>query len=484
MEDTDPMPQTLEREQHQDLTQALFGAHAPAPPVPPPVVKRRRWVVPAAILAVILAALAIWRVTSKPAVPAWSTARVERGTVAKTISATGKLQATTTVQVGTQVSGTISEIYADFNSRVKKGQVIARLDPSQLQAQLTQAQANLAGAQAGVQTAQAAQLSTDAGVAAAQANVERTDSVLADATRTLERTRDLVTAGVAPRQQLDTAQATVNQAAAQRQQAVAQLNQARAQAQSSRSQANAARAQAAQAAASVQLASVNMDKTIIHAPIDGVIVSRNVDVGQTVAASLQAPTLFLIANDLTSMQVLADIDEADVGQLEPGARVTFTVDAYPQDTFEGRIAQVRLAPQNVQNVVTYTAVIDVANPDLKLKPGMTANVTATVAERKDVLTVPNAALRFRPEGEAPAQPNTRRRSAPQVWRVGDEKKLDPVQIRPGMSDGVKTEVVSGDLHEGDMIAVPVQPATGRAGQAGQRPGGGFPMGGGGRVRMR
>jgi HlyD family secretion protein len=480
------MPQTLEREQHQDLTQALFGTHAPAAPAPPPVAKRRRWVIPAAIAAVVIAALAIWRITAKPAAPAWTAARVERGTIAKTISATGKLQATTTVQVGTQVSGTISEIYADFNDRVKKGQIIARLDPSQLQAQLTQAQANLTGANAGIATAQAAQLNMQAGIAASQANVDRTEAALADAKRTLDRTRELVSAGVAPRQQLETAEAAVAQAAAQRQQAIAQLNQARAQAQSSESQLNAARAQAAQAAAAVQLASVNMEKTVIKAPIDGVIVARNVDVGQTVAASLQAPTLFLIANDLTQMQVLADIDEADVGQLQNGARVTFTVDAFPQDTFEGRISQVRLAPQAVQNVVTYTAVIDVANPDMKLKPGMTANVTATVSERRDVLTIPNAALRFRPEGTTGNAANTRQRSAPTVYRVGAETTLEPVRFRPGLSDGVKTQVVSGDLHEGDTIAVPAQPAAGgRPGQqAGQRPGGGFPMGGGGRVRMR
>jgi HlyD family secretion protein len=476
------MPQTLEREQ--DLTQALFGNHAPAIPAPP-ASKRRRWLVPAAVLALVIGALAIWRLTAKPATPSWTAVSVQRGTVAKTISATGKLQATTTVQVGTQVSGTISEIYADFNSQVKKGQIIARLDPSQLQAQLTQAQANLTGANAGIATAQAAQLNMQAGIAASQANVDRTDAALADAKRTLDRTRELVSAGVAPRQQLDTAEAAVAQAAAQRQQAVAQVNQARAQARSSESQLNAARAQAAQAAAAVQLASVNMEKTVIRAPIDGVIVSRNVDVGQTVAASLQAPTLFLIANDLTRMQVLADIDEADVGQLQNGARVTFTVDAFPQDTFEGRISQVRLAPQAVQNVVTYTAVIDVANPDMKLKPGMTANVTATVSERRDVLTIPNAALRFRPEGTTANAQNTRQRSAPTVYRVGADKQLEPVRLRPGLSDGVKTEVVSGDLHEGDTIAVPAQTTAGRPGQqAGQRPGGGFPMGGGGRVRMR
>ena len=194
------------------------------------------------------------------------------------------------------------------------------------------------------------------------------------------------------------------------------------QAQSARSQVNQAKAQAQQAAAAVQLASVNLEHTIIRAPIDGVVVARNVDVGQTVAASLQAPTLFLIANDLSRMQVLADIDEADIGQLGPDSRVTFTVDAYPADTFHGRIAQIRLAPQTVQNVVTYTAVIQVDNPDLKLKPGMTANVTAIVAEKAEVLTVPNAALRFRPADAETQRPKT---GGPTVWKI-DGEQLTPV----------------------------------------------------------
>jgi HlyD family secretion protein len=405
---------------------------------------------------------------------------VTLGTIARTISATGKLQALTTVQVGTQVSGTISEIYVDFNSQVKKGQVIARLDPSQLQAQLTQVSANLTGAQASVQTGQSAVLAADASVEAAQANVDRAEAVLADANRTLERTKMLVAEGVTPARDLDTAQAAAAQAAAQRQQALAQANQARAQAQSARSQLNQARAQAAQASASVELASVNLDKTVIRAPIDGTIVSRNVDVGQTVAASLQAPTLFLIANDLTRMQVLADIDEADVGQLSEGTPVTFTVDAYPADTFKGRVSQVRLSPQMVQNVVTYTAVIDVDNPDLKLKPGMTASVKATVSEQRDVLTVPNAALRFRP---ADAQPARSRSGTGTVYRINGQA-LEAVQVRTGLSDGVNTQVVSGPLNEGDTLAVAAQPAAGAnrpATRPGSMPGMGAPRGAG---RMR
>jgi HlyD family secretion protein len=347
------------------------------------------------------------------------------------------------------VSGTLSDIYADFNSRVTKGQIIARLDPSQLQAQLTQAQANLTSAQMSVQTGQSAQAAADAGVLAASANVDRLQSIADDAQRNLDRTRELIAAGVAPRQQLDTAQAALSQALAQKQQGIAQVTQARAQAQSSRSQVAQARAQVAQAGASVQLASVNLEKTIIRAPIDGVIVARNVDPGQTVAASLQAPVLFLIANDLTRMQVLADIDEADVGQLKPGNPVQFTVDAFPSDTFEGRISQVRLSPQTVQNVVTYTAVIDVDNPDHKLKPGMTANVTVTVDERKDVLTIPNAGLRFRPVN---VQQTT---GGAVVWSV-EGAELTPVPVRPGLTNGIETEVTG--VREGDTIAIPARGA--------------------------
>jgi HlyD family secretion protein len=317
----------------------------------------------AAILLLAVAVL-IWRAMRTPAAPAYGTVRVERGNIAKTISATGKLQALTTVQVGTQVSGRISELYADFNTHVTKGQVIARLDPSQLQAQLTQANANYATAQANIQTAENSILSADAGVEGAQANLDRMDSVRRDAQTTLDRTRELVKFGAAPRRELQSTEAALAQAAAQRQQAMSQLNQAKAQAQSARSQLAQAKAQAQQSQASVQLASVNMENSVIRAPIDGVVIEHNVDVGQTVAASLQAPVLFVIANDLTRMQVLADIDEADVGQLGEQSRVTFTVDAFPTDTFEGRISQVRLAPRAEQNVVTYTAIVEVDNPDL------------------------------------------------------------------------------------------------------------------------
>jgi HlyD family secretion protein len=391
---------------------------------------------------------------------------VKRQTITKSISATGTLQALTTVQVGTQASGTIAELYADFNSHVKKGQVIARLDASQFQAQLAQANATWLATQAGVQSAQSNVLAAEGAVQAAQANVDRTQAALADAQKSYDRTRQLVEAKVAAAMDLQTAQAAVDQAAAAKQQAVAQVNQARSQAQASRSQVAQAQAQSAQARAAVDLAQVNMAHAVIQAPIDGVVVARNVDVGQTVAASLQAPVLFLIANDLTRMQVLANIDEADVGQLAPGSEVSFTVDAYPRDTFSGRVSQVRLAPQTVQNVVTYTAVIDVANQELKLKPGMTANVTVITARAQNVLAVSNGALRFRPEA---------RRT---LWKI-DGENLTRVPVELGMTDGVVTEIVSGGLAEGDQVATPTAAAT-KAGKAPATSSPFQPGGGGGR----
>lgn len=418
----------------------------------------RRTLAMLAGLLFVAASMLAWHAAARPATAPYGSAPVARTDIAKTISATGKLQAVTTVQVGTEVSGTVSQLLADFNQQVKKGQVIARLEPEQLQAQLTQAQASHASAQSAVITAESNVVNADAAVAAAQANVDRTASVVDDAQKNFDLTRQLVDAKVSAPRDLQVAEAALNQAVAQKQQAVAQLNQSRTQAQSSRSQLAQARAQELQAKAAVEFASVNLQHTVITAPIDGTVISRSVDVGQTVAASLQAPTLFVIANDLTHMQVLADIDEADVGQLGPNAEVTFAVDAYPADTFHGTIAQIRLSPNTVQNVTTYTAVINVANPDLKLKPGMTANINAVVARRSDVLAVPNAALRFRPSG-ASATPAR----GPVVWRI-ENGTLQPVPVKLGLTDGIRTEVVSG-LREDDRVAVAASGSAARPDQA-------------------
>ncbi|HTM51839.1 MAG TPA: efflux RND transporter periplasmic adaptor subunit [Bryobacteraceae bacterium] len=448
----------LEDEQIPDF--ALPEESAPASVKRP----RKRLVWALAFAGAAAAGTLAWQSFSKPAASGYTVVTVRRGNIANTINATGKVQAVTTVQVGTQVSGTVSELHADFNDHVKAGQIIARLDPSQIEAQLQQAKASYAATQAAAATVRSNGDSQAQAVLAAKANVDRAASALLEADRAYRNTAALVEAGVTPARQLETSEAARAQAAAQKAQADAQYNQAVAQAQASRSQLDQAVAQATQSKASVDVAAVNLERTIIRAPIDGVVVARNVDVGQTVAASLQAPTLFLIAQDLTKMQVLADIDEADVGQLSPESKVTFTVDAFPRETFEGKISQIRLSPNVVQNVVTYTAVVSVGNPKLMLKPGMTANVTATVAEKQNVLMVPSAALRFRPEtAQAPAAAAAKsgrkgggaRGSGAILYQV-DGTELKPVRVQLGMTDGIFTELTGGGLPEGARVAAPGQ----------------------------
>lgn len=297
-----------------------------------------------------------------------NTSPITRGDIVDTVGASGTLQAVTTVQVGSQVSGNISFLGADFNSIVKKGQVIARLDPSLFDAQLQQARANLQ--------------QTRANLAKAQSDLDRSKVMLTDAQQKYTRAKELAAKSLLPQSDLDAAKIAVDSAQATLSSAEATVNQS-----------NAA---VNQSQASVNQNQVNLDHTVIEAPIDGIIIQRSVDVGQTVAASMQAPTLFVIAADLTKMQVNANIDEADVGRIRPGQHVTFKVDAYPTDTFEGTVSQIRLQPVVVQNVTTYGTVIDVPNAQLKLKPGMTANVKVEIAKKSDTLRVPNAALRFRP----------------------------------------------------------------------------------------
>jgi HlyD family secretion protein len=352
-----------------------------------------------------------------------------------------------------------------------------------VQAQLDQARASYQGALASVQSAENGVTAADANVLSSQANVNRLTIALNQAKQDLDLTQSMIAQGVSAKNDLIAVQSTYDQAVVQVEQAKAQLDQVKAQSQSSRAQVAQAKAQLQQSQAQVETATVNLSRTTISAPIDGVVVARNVNVGQTVAASLQAPTLFLLAQDLTKMQVLANIDEADVGQLRTGGKVSFTVDAYPDSKFNGKISQIRLAPLVTQNVVTYTAVVDVANPDLKLYPGMTANITATTAERNDVLAVPNAALRFQPANAAAlgaagnsatgtkrvaaagANPNagaagrragraalTEGQSMGTVYKaVGEE--LVPVRLVLGLTDGVNTEVVKGTLAEGDQFVV-------------------------------
>ena len=484
--------------------------------------------------AVVLAGLYFWNDSSST--PQYMTARVERGNLRNTVTATGALQAVTTVQVGSQASGTISALYADFNSVVKKGQVVAQLDPSTAKAQVDQAKANLqnaraslanarasvVNAQAGVSDAQAKSLAarstvqnTQAGVSGAEANVAVLKAQQDDALSLLKQQESLLKAGVIAQRDYDVAMTAYKTAEARYNQAISQLNQAKsteqssstagiaqsqaaieqskAQVQQAQAQVGQAQAQVQQAEAALSLAEVNLSHTTIASPIDGIVVSRDVNVGQTVAASLSAPTLFTIANDLTQMQVIANIDQADIGLVEQAKSVKFNVDAFPGKEFEGKIEQMRLNPVNVQNVVTYNVVIDVSNPDQKLKPGMTANLTITIDERNNVLKVPNSALRFTPQdatttrqrtgagdqgqGQGQGQQWQGRRQQQQgnnaagsgenqfapasapvlpgqvrlVWVLGQNGKPERHRITVGLSDGSATEVVDGDLKEGDMV---------------------------------
>lgn len=545
--------------------------------------KKKQLILGGAALAVLgFAAYYYWG--SQSSAPQYMTAKVERGNLRNTVTATGTLQAVTTVQVGSQASGTLSALNADFNSIVKKGQVIAQLDPSVSKAQVDQARANLqqaraglqqsiasvAGSRAGVSDAQAKMLaakstvqSNQSGVSSAQANLAVLKAQLDDALAFLKQQEYLMKSGVIAQREYDlantaykTAEARYNQAAAQLNQAVlseqssagsgvaqsqAQVQQSQAQVQQTQAQVQQAQAQVQQAEAALRLAEVNLTHTTITSPIDGIVVSRDVNVGQTVAASLSAPTLFTIAGDLTQMQVIANIDQADIGVVEQAKSVKFSVDAFPGKDFDGKIQQMRLNPQNVQNVVTYNVVIDVNNPDQKLKPGMTANLIITIDERNNVLKVPNSALRFTPTeasgqragrgtdgagssggqgGQAnqgrqgrqqadpagassgstsapqgTAQQNGERQFAPasapvlegqtrRVWVMGQDGKLQSRRIKVGLTDGVSTEVVEGNLQEGEMVVIGETLTSASKAQSSQTPAPGFGgaprTGGGGR----
>jgi HlyD family secretion protein len=312
----------------------------------------------------------------------------------------------TTVEVGTQVSGTIKEIYVDYNSQVEKGQLIALIDPETFEAQAEQAKANLALAKAGVLKANA---------------------TLDDARRNLERAKKLAGQSLIAQSELD---------AAETQYALAEAGLAE------------AKAQVAQAQAALKKAQVDLKNTRIYSPVNGVVISKSVDAGQTVAASFQTPTLFTIAEDLTKMQIETSVDEADIGRVSMGQEVVFTVDAYPSLTFSGSVSQVRIEPIMVENVTTYITVVSVENPKTKLKPGMTANVTIITDRRPQALKVPTAALRFSPSDH----PSVGSITGEAVWIV-QEGRLRPVAIKSGISDGRYVEVTSGELKEGDLIAV-------------------------------
>jgi HlyD family secretion protein len=373
-------------------------------------------------LAIFFAGYSYWKRKGKNPQDKYLTVKVDRGNVRRTVSSTGTLQAVVTVQVGSQVSGRVQELHADFNSVVKKGQVLALIDPANFQAQRERAQAQLATAQASVKNAEANLVNRKAELSSAKANVEVSRVSLKEAERQQKRAEGLFKDGLIAQRDLDTAQATFEQAGAKLMQAEAQVNQTEATIRSALSQQDQAAANVKQARAELTMADVNLRYTSIVSPIDGVVIERSVDIGQTVAASFQAPLLFLIANDLTKMQVIAQIDEADIGAMSEKAKVDFSVDAFPGQTFRGEIAEIRLTSKlpssststgssgstgggggTASNVVVYNVMIDVNNPALKLRPGMTANVNFTVASTENVLKVANAALRYRPSDKNPEE---------------------------------------------------------------------------------
>ena len=337
----------------------------------------------------------------------YRTEKVTRGDIEAVITATGTVNAVTMVLVGTQVSGTIKNIYADFNSPVKKGQVIARIDPATFEAQVGQARANLL---------------------AAKANLEKAEAAFADSKRTMDRNKDLFSRDFIARSELDTSDTNY---------------------QTAKAQISAAKAQIAQTEAALRYAETNLMYTDIVSPVDGIVVSRNVDAGQTVAASFQTPTLFTIAEDLTKMQIDSSVVEADIGRVNAGQTVEFTVDAYPDTAFKGVVSEVRNAPIVVQNVVTYDAVIKVDNSGLRLKPGMTANVSIIVSTMKGVLRIPNAALRFKPVGQIMGRTGEK---GPGVWIIKDGKP-ELIKVAIGISDGNFTGLIKGDVSEGQELIV-------------------------------
>ncbi|HOB10896.1 MAG: efflux RND transporter periplasmic adaptor subunit [Acetomicrobium sp.] len=350
----------------------------------------------------------------------YETAQIERRDISSYVTAIGTVSAVTTVDVGTQVSGTIKEIYVDYNSTVKKGQMIALIDPTTFEAQVEQAKANLMHAKAALQKAKA---------------------TLEDAQRNLNRQKLLWDRDLIARSELDAAQTNYDLALAG----------------VSEAEANVYQAQAA-----LKKAETDLGYTRIYSPVDGIVVSRDVDAGQTVAASFQTPTLFTIAQDLTKMQIETNVDEADIGEVKEGLSVTFTVDAYPEAVFSGTIKQVRIASSVVENVVTYPVIIDVANPDLMLKPGMTANVTIITDKKEGVLAVPSAALRYRPSDYSG---DTLRGKV--IWVLEDGKPL-PKEVKLGITDGAYVEILQGDLNEGQLVVIGEEANSAKKSKANRR----------------
>src|SRR6266436_5852247 len=421
--------------------------------------KKRGWLI-VAVAVVAVGGAVVLRLNRDGQVQHF-TAKVERGDIHDVVEATGTINSVITVQVGSQVSGTIAKLNADFNSRVHKGDIVAVIDPALFKGALLQATADLENAKANL--------------VAAQANLQKAKAGLVQTKADYDRTMGLFQSGIMSQQQLDLAKANYDSANAGVNGAAASVTQAE--------------AQVSQKKAAVEVAQTNLDYTVIRSPIDGTVVARNVDVGQTVAASLQAPTIFTIAQDLSKMWVYAKTDESDVDNIKVGKVVTFKVDALPKQTFQGVVSQIRMNPTTVQSVVTYDTIIEFANPELKLFPGMTAYVTIPVATVQNVLKLPNTALRYKPpltseevlslyrshgiEGVQETNPSSTETGVPAsagtqnlprqpkaetavVWKLNPNKTMEPVKVSLGITDHAHTEisaVLNGDLKESDDVII-------------------------------
>jgi HlyD family secretion protein len=445
----------------------------PPDSAPPPQVGKRfrskwaKWALVIGVVAVLGIGVELWRMHTQNAI-GYDTVAVERGTIQASVTATGTLNAVVDVQVGSQVSGNIKALYADFNTKVTKGQLVALIDPEAFQAQVDQAQAALGSVHSAVTTLEAQVIKANADVAGTLASEKGVESIAAkdranelNAKTQWQRADSLFSGGLISQQDRDSAKATYD--AAQAQVAADQsqieaakqtIQSAQAQVQVVQSQLSSGRAQERQAQAVLDQAKINLAHTRITAPVDGTVIARRMDVGQTVAASFAAPTIFEIAQDLTKMQVDTNVDESDIGTITAGQTATFTVDAYPGTTFRGQVTNVRKAPIIAQNVITYDVVITVSNPDLKLFPGMTANVRIFTAKLDDTLKVPNAVLRLRPSAAVLKQvglppPQT---GKPTIY-VMPGGKLQAIPVTFGLSDGKFTAVTAGDLKVGEQVVV-------------------------------
>lgn len=431
---------------------------------------RRGWIILAA--GCILAALAgaYWLVQPRETVTALRTSPLDRGPVRSLITATGTVRPVVSTNISTQVSGQVSEVLVDFNDAVAKGQLLARLDPQtflarvrESEAQLEVAKAELASRESALAKARAELQQQEGRRAVAESEAASSRARHEEARRTLERRRTLASKGGVSDSDLQAAQTEFQSAAALLQAAEGKLGvqdaeiwAARAEVDMALSQADYARATIQQREAALEEARVNLSRTEIRAPLDGIVIRRDVEEGQTVAASLQAPTLFTLAQDLAQMRIETYVDEADIGRLQVGQAAEFTVDAYPGRRFDGRVTSIRKAPNLIQNVVTYTVLVDAENPDLALYPGMTAVVRIVVEEVQDGLRIPNAALRFVPRDppeDATGQSWPSEGGWLRVWVPRGKDKVAPVPILTGISDERFTVVMKGDLEAGDPVVI-------------------------------